>query len=577
MKTTTEPQLEELLQEKGYTIIRKLGEGHTRDVYEVEYNNGSLQKRRVLKVPKIDIDESSITTRINLSKGDLDEREVLALNKVSHPNVVEIHDAFKIDDRTLTVEEHYDAISLEELVKISGPITDPERFKEIFSQVRAGLEHLHEKEKLLHRDIKPSNILVGKQGTVKLTDLQTAGKIDEISPSFLPTRGGTQFTAPYLINALLNGQETNASLQSEFYALGATMYYALTGEPLFNIELVPDENGKPIAGIKASLKLDGRRIEGININEHDRLLRKRLEKVPKQYRNLLLHCLNVKKEEYIGPWVAHARFKTDLEKATNSKLLPSLRQHAKWYTGIAAVLTGLIGGIGGIFIQDQEAKLREPSIYDILKPSPFSNDGGLEFLLGNEPALEKLIPYYEEIRTKIGKVENSDLLAGRNPIEVAADILRMSRRMGYSLIRSILMEDEQIKQTEYGDERHNIALLPKDYADKILDGGKIRDEYQETFLAIRYLRHCMPVNSSIPDVFANYFCNPQEIFEARKKANNFDYFPKDGTGYAEYLPPIKRNLINRALALYYITDNEGKVHLEVLDDNNKPIKGLEAK
>ncbi len=577
MKTETEPQLEELLHEKGYKIIRRLGEGCTRDAYEAEYKSSSLCKRRVLKVPKTEIDETSVTTRINLSKGDLDEREVLALNKVSHPNIIEIHDAFKIDNRTITVEEHYDAISLEELVRISGPITDPERFKEIFSQVRAGLKHLHENEKLLHRDIKPSNILVGKQGTVKISDLQTAGKIDEISPSFLPTRGGTQFTAPYLINALLNGQKANASLQSEFYALGATMYYALTGESLFNTELVPDENGKPIAGIKASLKLDGRRIDGINISEHDRLLRKRFEKVPKQYRKLLFNCLSIRKEEYVGPWVAHARFETDLEKATSPRLLPSLRQHAKWYTGIAAVLTGLIGGTGAILIQEREAKLKEPSIYEILKPSPFSDREGLEFLIENRPAAEILTPYYEEIRAKIENVENSDLLTGRNPIEVAADILRMSKRMGYSLIRSILMEDEQAKQLEYGDKRYSIALLPKDYADKTLNGGKIRDKYQETFLAIRYLRHCMPANSSVADVFANYFCNQQEIFEARKKANNFNYFPKDGTRYAEYLSTTKKNLINRALAFYYITDNEGKVHFEVLDDNNKPIKGLEAK
>src|SRR3972149_6556653 len=155
-ETKLEPKIEEFLKGKGYRILGRLGEGFQRDVYEAEYSNGSLRQKRVIKIPKTDMDECPVTAAILRSKGDIDEREVKALNDVNHKNVVKILDAFKIGERTLTVEEHYNAISLEDLIKMSGPLR-PERFKNIFSQVKAGLEYLHGDARLLHRDIKPSD------------------------------------------------------------------------------------------------------------------------------------------------------------------------------------------------------------------------------------------------------------------------------------------------------------------------------------------------------------------------------------------------------------------------------------
>ena len=272
-KHRLDEKIEAMLQDRGYTIVRKVGEGNTRDVFEVEYRSGSLVKRRIAKIPKKEIDKSSVTTLINFSKGDLDEREVIALNKARHQNVIEIYDAFKLGDRTVTIEEYYDAISLEELVKMTGPIKDPAIFRKIFSQIAEGLRYLHVDERLLHRDIKPSNILVGKgDNFVKISDLQNAGKLDEIAETMLPTRGGTAYTHPEILNALMNGEETRCSLASEFYALGATMYYALTGKQLFDRKLLSDRLGRIITingeGINVLLTEDGTPVEKIDIQQH---------------------------------------------------------------------------------------------------------------------------------------------------------------------------------------------------------------------------------------------------------------------------------------------------------------------
>src|SRR5574341_1238216 len=105
-----------------------------------------------------------------------------------------------------------------------------------------------------------------------------------------------------MINKNIEKKEAKASIQSEFYSLGATMFYALTGEPLFNTELLSDEQGMPIIVdgriLKAILKQDGNPIAKVNLDAHDNILEQRLKIVPKQYRKILYNCLSVEHPKY---------------------------------------------------------------------------------------------------------------------------------------------------------------------------------------------------------------------------------------------------------------------------------------
>ncbi len=584
-ETKLEPKIEALLKENGYTIIRKLGEGHTRDVYEALYKHGSLEKVRVVKIPKEYIDENSITTAINRSKGDLDEREVIALNKVKHPNIIEINDAFKIGDKTITVEEHYEAISLDQLVRFSR-IAEPEKFKNIFLQVAAGLEHLHQREGLLHRDIKPSNILIGiHDGSVKLSDLQTAGKIGDITESFLPTRGGTQFTAPQILNALLDKKEAKANIQSEFYALGATMFYSLTGEPLFNTELVSDEHGTSIIVdgkiLKATLKQDGKPIGKINIGEHDAVLEKRLKLVSRQYRKMLRNCLSVQHPKYVDH-NAHFNFNQDFENAVNKRIIPwqTIKSYAIGYTAVAGIITGIFGGIKLIELQGRQERFKEPAIHETLRTGIYP-DGGLDYLLQNSDIAEQFIPYFKQIKEQENPLKEGKKGIFADPLDNTIDMQRMSKRLCYSIMRSALMEDKKLKQEEYKEIRTNSVLVPNDFVNKFNE-KTTPDEFRYSFYAILHLKNQLGSNKTLADVSAEYFCDKEELFEARKKANSLNYFKtnKKGqeiSGYSEYLSETKRNLINRAIALYHITDNEGAIHYDLLDSNNRPTKGLTDK
>lgn len=591
MITTTErttlDDVVELLAGKGYRLQGKLGEGCTREVYQVDYSSGSLQKSRVAKIPKTDI--HSATAQIILSKGDIDDREVLVLNKVRHPNIVEVYDAFKIGGRTITIEEHFDAVSLEDLVRMNQPITDPNRFREIFLQIISGLKHLHRDERIYHRDIKPSNILVGKGGVVKISDLQNAGRINDIKDSSVPTRGGTAFTHPDLLNALVQGDSASASLRTEFYSLGTTMYYVLTGKRLADISLEEDPEGKIIdlgnRTIKVALKSDGLIVKGIDKGEHEKRIRSALAKVPKPYRNMIERCLIDDDKNYASSYCSHEILAEDLRDATAPRRfidLGKIRRRAQAYLITASVIAGTIAGCHGMNLLDNVEKLKEPSITRMLEGSSFA-DSTYSALLDEEDSFsfQKLFPQFEDIRKHVKDISEYDAFISTN-----SEMHHVSKRLTYSLIRAAQMEDTEQVHKNYGRSRLEGSLVPRSF----MLGSFSEDELEKDVAAfqimnggIRYLKRCVSASAldygkpTAADVFANYFSDQATLFRAKKEADGLCYFSSEQhygkkKGYGWYLPEGEQRLIDRAVALYAITDNAGNLHLEMLDSNNKPIK-----
>jgi serine/threonine protein kinase len=134
------------------------------------------------------------------------EREVLAMKKLRHRNVVRLYEV--IDDpeldRMYLVMQYVEHGPLVTMLpnRSASEVIDPKLMVSYARQICAGLEYLHKKG-VIHRDIKPDNILLGRDDCVYLADFGTAEVFGEADAQrgVTGTRGTMAFLAPELLLA----------------------------------------------------------------------------------------------------------------------------------------------------------------------------------------------------------------------------------------------------------------------------------------------------------------------------------------------------------------------------------------
>jgi serine/threonine-protein kinase len=265
-------QIQQLLQGKDgelllgpYLVMEKLGEGGNGQVFKARHQH--MKRVVALKVVRPDL----------LSDPDVVQRfyrEIEVVSHLSHPHIVHAYDAGPIGSALMLAMEYVDGIDLDRLVQQSGPLAVAQAC-EYIRQAALGLQHAHERG-LVHRDIKPGNLLVtggvvrpkaakasgdssgvfqaplsqsGSQhfalsqhqlrwGTVKILDLGLA-RLSHPAPGSktknLTVLGGgnvTMGTPDYQAPEQAIEFHT-ADTRADIYSLGCTLYFLLTGKPVF--------------------------------------------------------------------------------------------------------------------------------------------------------------------------------------------------------------------------------------------------------------------------------------------------------------------------------------------------------
>ncbi|MEM7156724.1 MAG: serine/threonine-protein kinase [Myxococcota bacterium] len=148
-----------------YTILTTIGAGGMGVVYAAYDPN--LDRKVAIKV--LGSEDSDAAARARLV------REGQALARLTHPNVVTVHEVGEVDGRVFLAMEYVRGSSLLEwLAERPDPATRrKDGIADLLLQAGAGLEAAH-RAGLIHRDFKPGNVMVGDDGRARVVDFGLA-------------------------------------------------------------------------------------------------------------------------------------------------------------------------------------------------------------------------------------------------------------------------------------------------------------------------------------------------------------------------------------------------------------------
>ncbi len=227
-----------------YVLERELGQGGMGVVWLAL--DTELNERVALKF---------IPPAIRRDASALDElrRETQKSRKLTHPNIVRIHDFCRFEGEVPFIcMEFVEGTTLSSM-KVEQPnrVFDWDYLKPLVTQLCMALDYAHS-EGVVHRDLKPANMMVDARGRLKLADFGLAATITD-SMSRVSMDMGASGTPCYMSPQQMDGKPPKAS--DDIYALGATLYELLTSKPPFHSgdvlhqvrNITPDPVGRRLA------------------------------------------------------------------------------------------------------------------------------------------------------------------------------------------------------------------------------------------------------------------------------------------------------------------------------------------
>jgi serine/threonine-protein kinase len=218
-----------------YQVLDRLGEGGVSEVFKA----WDTQRGRVvaLKVLRQHLASNSDMVRQF-------QRELQAITRLSHPNIVKTFDAHQMGDVSCFAMEFVEGMDLDRFVAEVGPLC-VELACDYARQAAQGLQHAHQLG-LVHRDIKPANLFLlhpplpgaprRLDPVVKIIDwglARCAGESAQVAVADGDAEKGRLLgTADYIAPEQAR-DPTLVDIRADVYSLGCTLFYLLTGQPPF--------------------------------------------------------------------------------------------------------------------------------------------------------------------------------------------------------------------------------------------------------------------------------------------------------------------------------------------------------
>jgi eukaryotic-like serine/threonine-protein kinase len=199
-----------------YQVIRKLGEGATSEVYLCHdpFADREVAIKVVFPDSLTDDENRNLFKKVFITEASL-------AGKLTHPHIVQIHDAVVDEGISYVVMEYVDGGTLEPHCN-PGTLLPVNRIVELIFKCTRALDFAN-RAGVVHRDIKPANILLHGETDIKISDfgsaLITTSMVTQVSGI-----GSPAYMSPQQI------KEHPLTHQTDIYSLGVVMYQLLTGQ-----------------------------------------------------------------------------------------------------------------------------------------------------------------------------------------------------------------------------------------------------------------------------------------------------------------------------------------------------------
>ena len=240
-----------------YVVLRRLGAGGMGVVAKAY--DPEIDRHVAIKILRQPLTSDSARQRLL--------REARAMARVTHPNVVAIHDVGVHEDRLFIAMELVDGVDLATWVR--DETRSVEAILEVCRAVGRGIAAAHECG-LVHRDLKPGNVLVPHEGAPKVADFGLAQSVDTEADSGRSVVGTPGFMAP----EQYGGGAVDA--RTDQFGFCATVYAALYGVPPFRGETTAEtrrateRGGPPLPSREVPVRVRRALLRGLRPNPADR-------------------------------------------------------------------------------------------------------------------------------------------------------------------------------------------------------------------------------------------------------------------------------------------------------------------
>jgi serine/threonine protein kinase len=173
------------MENKRYTVLRKIGEGTFGRIYEAFDNQpGNAVALKFYSTQSGIIPNSAI-------------REIQFHSRINHPNIIGLTDYFHSKTDVILAYEFMEIDLYNFIKRIRTPLAEPQ-LKCLFKSILTAISHIHSNG-IMHRDIKTSNFLMSKNYTIKLGDMGLATVVAQRAGDLTLDIGTRWYKSPELL------------------------------------------------------------------------------------------------------------------------------------------------------------------------------------------------------------------------------------------------------------------------------------------------------------------------------------------------------------------------------------------